>query len=109
MNKMIFGLALAGLSLTTFTPRAEAFSTTARDYSRWGINLILKDKAVLAALPTNESILSIEQVSRTPYQFDVKTDNCTLRVELDTSTPHLFIGNGLPHDPKIVDRSGCQQ
>lgn len=99
---------LIALSLTAATS-TFAFSVSAREYSRHALGLVVNDQAVLNVLPAGESITSIEQVSSRPYRFEVKAGKCTLEVELSTATPQNFIGNGFPHDPKVVDSTGCQQ
>lgn len=102
-----FALAL-GIVISSFSTNAQAFSVSPQYYSLKAFQLILGSADVTKALPTGKAITSIEQVAGAKeYRFEVKAGDCTVTVDLDTSTPRGFIGNGFPHDPKVVDTENC--
>lgn len=109
MKLVIRTLLALALVIPFLSKSASAFSVSALTYSSRALQLIVSEDAILNQIPPNESITSIEELSRTPYQFEVKAGPCTLTVELSTKTPTGFIGTGLPHDPTVVNATGCHQ
>jgi hypothetical protein len=106
--KKILGALVVLCGVGVFTSNsADAFSVSARTYSGTALKIILASADVINAIPASSSITSVEQVSTLPYEFNVRAGQCTLVVDVSTTTPVGFIGNGFPHDPKVVDATGC--
>ena len=111
MKNWIGTLLSAAVILPFFGQTANAFSTSSLVYSRQAFHEIISSEDVFSKIPMGNAITEIKDISsQNGYEFEVKAGSCVVTVTLDTSTPKGFIGNGLPHDLKVVDTTpGCNQ
>jgi hypothetical protein len=107
MKRFLGTLAVILSFVSLYSTNALAFSVAAKGYSLKAFEAILASDAVMNLIPSGSSITSIEKVEAKTYRFEVKAGECSVTVDLDTTTPRGFIGNGFPHDPKVVDSDGC--
>jgi hypothetical protein len=110
MKKTIAASAFFGLVLSLVIPAtASAYSVAPSVYSADAVRQIVTNQAILGVLPRTEAITRIEQVSGNANLYEVSAGNCTVTIQFSAKQPPRFIGNGLPHDPAVVDSTGCQQ
>ena len=90
MKSILLASVLALTSIQAF-----AFSVPRRDLTIRYMTAVLGDESVRDSFPLGEAVLSIETQISNPSVFMVKSESCTLTVEVKSAPTPFGIGNGM--------------